>query len=246
MMTDCANIKNPDRSIPRVLVLCNSPETGPAWVYCLQQKQIHAILETSTANILVRLEEQIPDLVIIDISRLTTNSFSSTKNLIKDLRSEIANPILLLSSRQEEEFILDMYAVGLDEYIIKPISPAMLMAKTLAWLRRSWTVPVALLDRLRVNKMTLLPDERVVAIEGRGSIKLTNLELRLLHVLMSCVGNPVSADDLIDRIWGYAGEADNTLLKNVIYRLRRKVETDPTEPRLIVTVPGIGYKFSAD
>src|SRR5512140_136120 len=100
-MTDCTPAKDPNRSTPRVLVLCNSPETGPAWVYCLQQKQMHAVLEVSPENIMLRLEEQIPDLVIIDISRLNTSIFSSTKNLIKDVRAEIANPILLLSSRRE-------------------------------------------------------------------------------------------------------------------------------------------------
>jgi two-component system KDP operon response regulator KdpE len=231
---------------PKVLLMCKCPDTGPAWAYFLQQKQIKVILETSPANIMQRMAEHTPDLLVIDAAKLGTGVFASIKNLIKDLRGETANPILMLASRQDEEYILEMYNVGVDEYIVKPISPAIFVAKTRAWLRHSWTMPVALLNKIRVGKMSLLPEERMLAIQDRGSIKLTNLELRLLHVLMSDVGKTTSADELISRTWGYSGEADNNLLKNVVYRLRRKMEVDPADPRIILTVTGSGYKFVAD
>jgi DNA-binding response OmpR family regulator len=231
---------------PKVLLMCKCPDTGPAWAYFLQQKQIKVILETSPANIMQRMAEHTPDLLVIDLAKLGTGVFASIKNLIKDLRGETANPILMLASRQDEEYILEMYNVGVDEYIVKPISPAIFVAKTRAWLRHSWTMPVALLNKIRVGKMSLLPEERMLAIQDRGSIKLTNLELRLLHVLMSDVGKTISADELINRTWGYPEETDNTLLKNMIYRLRRKVEVEPADPHIILTVSGSGYKFVAD
>jgi two-component system KDP operon response regulator KdpE len=234
------------QAAPKVLVICKCPDTGPAWAYCLRQKQMQVILETSPTNVLQRMADQTPDLLIIDLAKLGTGVFTSIKNLIKDLRGETANPILLLASRQDEEYILEMYNVGVDEYIVKPISPAIFVAKTLAWLRHSWTMPVALLNKIRVGKMSLLPEERMLAIQDRGSIKLTNLELRLLHVLMSDVGKTISTDELISRTWGYSEEADNTLLKNMIYRLRRKMEVNPADPRIILTAPGSGYKFVAD
>jgi DNA-binding response OmpR family regulator len=234
------------QAVPKVLVICKSPDTGPAWAYCLQQKHMQVILETSPANALQRMAEQTPDLLVIDVAKIGTGAFASTKNLIKDLRGETANPILLLGSRQDEEYILEMYDAGVDEYIVKPISPAIFVAKTRAWLRRSWTVPIALLDRIQTNKMSLLPEERMLAIQDRGSIKLTNLELRLLYTLMSDVGKTISADELINRTWGYSEETDNTLLKNMIYRLRRKVEVNPADPHIILTVTGSGYKFVAD
>jgi len=235
-----------DQPIPIVMVLCNSPDTGAAWAFCLQQKNIQVILETSPVNILQRITDLTPDLLVIDLSRLTTNVLNSTRILIKDLRNQIASPILMLSSRQEEDHVIGLYEAGVDEVIIKPISPAMFVAKTRAWLRRSWTVPVAMLNKIRIKDINLLPEERVVVMEGRGSTRLTNLELRLLHVLMAGCGKAIGAEELLNRTWGYSGEADNTLLKNMIYRLRRKVESDPAQPQHILTVAGIGYKFVAD
>jgi len=234
------------QAAPKVLVICKDPDTGPAWAYCLKQKQMQVILETSPTNARQRMTDQAPDLLVIDVAILSTSVFTSTKSLIKDLRGETANPILLLASRQDEEYILEMYNVGVDEYIVKPISPAIFVAKTRAWLRHSWTMPVALLNKIQVGKMSLLPEERMLATQDRGSKKLTNLELRLLHVLMSDVGKTISAEELINRTWGYSEETDNTLLKNMIYRLRRKVEIDPADPHIILTVPGTGYKFVAD
>ena len=173
-MTQAATMK----ALPKVLVVCKCPDTGPAWAYFLQQKQMQVILETSLANTMQRMTEQTPDLLVIDMAKLGTGVFTSFKHLIKDLRNETANPILLLASRQDEEYLVEMYNAGVDEYIVKPISPAIFVAKTRAWLRHSWTMPVALLDKILVGKMKLLPEERMLAIEERGSIKLTNLELR--------------------------------------------------------------------
>lgn len=202
-------------------------------------------METSPENVMQRNTDLTPDLLVIDISRLTTSVFNATRNMIKELRCITANPILLLSSRQDEDYVIDMYEAGVDEVIVKPISPAMFVAKTRAWLRRSWTVPVALLDKIRINEISLLPEERVVVIEGRGPIRLTNLELRLLHVLMAGKGKPIYTEELINRTWGYSGEADSTLLKNLIYRLRHKMEADSAHPAHILTVPGVGYEFAA-
>jgi two-component system response regulator MtrA len=75
------------------------------------------------------------------------------------------------------------------------------------------------------------------------AVHLTNLELRLLYYLAGRIGQTVTADELNQRVWGYIGEADNTMLKNVVYRLRRKIETDPANPKIIQTVSGAGYKL---
>ena len=77
-----------------------------------------------------------------------------------------------------------------------------------------------------------------------GAVPLTNLELRLLYYLMNRPGQIVTIEELNQKVWGYSAEADNTMLKNVVYRLRRKIETDPHAPRFLLTVYGVGYRFS--
>ncbi len=99
------------------------------------------------------------------------------------------------------------------------------------------------LNPLKVGTLQLFPSERMVFLANGGAARLTNLELRLLYYLMSRPGQTVTTEDLNQRVWGYADEADNTMLKNVVYRLRRKIESDPANPLIIQTVTGVGYKL---
>ena len=100
------------------------------------------------------------------------------------------------------------------------------------------------LDPLRVGNVYLVPSERKVIIGEGTPIHLTNLEMRLLYIMMNRPSRTVAAEDLIQRVLGYSGDADNTVLKNVIYRLRRKIEANQANPVIIHTVAGIGYKFA--
>jgi DNA-binding response OmpR family regulator len=80
-------------------------------------------------------------------------------------------------------------------------------------------------------------------VGGRQKVRLTNLELRLIYYLMSRPGRTISVEELNQRVWGYLGDGDTTMLKNVVYRLRRKIEADPSNPELIQTVVGVGYRL---
>jgi len=99
---------------------------------------------------------------------------------------------------------------------------------------------------LKVGTLQLFPSEKLVLLKNGSAAALTNLELRLLYCLMSQPGQVVTIEELNQRVWGYNAEADNTMLKNVVYRLRRKVEADPAKPLIIQTVAGTGYKMSAE
>jgi len=86
----------------------------------------------------------------------------------------------------------------------------------------------------------------LVLLKNGSAAPLTNLELRLLYCLMSQPGQIVTIEELNQRVWGYTSETDNTMLKNVIYRLRRKIEADPAKPLIIQTVAGAGYRLAAE
>jgi DNA-binding response OmpR family regulator len=139
--------------------------------------------------------------------------------------------------------VLEAYEAGVDEYIVKPVGPLLFVAKVIAWLRRSWTVPAEALDNLEVAGFRLDTSRRQLIIANASPVRLTNLEFRLLHLLMSHHGQVLDSNIVIDRVWGHTGQGDSTLLKNVVYRLRRKIEADPSRPRHLQTIAGEGYTF---
>ena len=158
--------------------------------------------------------------------------------LCRKFRALSASPILIFLPTNNEAEILEAYHSGVDECVIKPISPAIFLAKIMAWSRRSWMVPMS---PVQAGKLKLDPARRS-AIEPKGNeIKLTNLEFRLMHLLMSRPGYVFKNEEIMQSVWGAAG--DLAVLKNVVYRLRKKLEPESGKSSyLIQTWPG-GYSF---
>jgi len=223
----------------KVLVVSNTQTTGPLLIYGLQKLQLNVIVESDLTNVFQRWADEIPDLIVIDMKAPETQ----TINLIESLREEIVTPILLLTQFSTEDFLLEAYAAGVDECILKPASPSLFYAKVKVWLRRSWSVPTDTLDPLHVGRFRLSPSDRTIILDDHDPIRLTNLELRLLYCLMSRPGHTLTIEELNRRVWGYSNESDSTMLKNVVYRLRRKIESDPASPQVILNVAGVGYRF---
>jgi DNA-binding response OmpR family regulator len=224
---------------PRVLIVSNQQTTGPLWVFSLQQQDLYVALEADPSKTLQRCEKETPDLIILDVSLPE----AQTVDLVKSLRSEMITPILLLTPPRSEENIVEAYTAGVDDYMIKPVSPSLFNAKVKVWLRRSWSATTNTLDPVKVGGMHVFPSDRLIIRDNGQPVHLTNLELRLLYYLVGRVGQTVTTEELNQRVWGYSGEVDNTLLKNVVYRLRRKIEVDPGNPLIIQTVSGVGYKL---
>jgi len=228
--------------VSRILIVSNHQTTGPLWVFTLRQQKFEVALEASPANAVQRCSEETPDLIIFDINWPE----NLTLELIKKLRAETIIPILFLSTSRDEDFLLKTYEAGIDDVIVKPMNPSLFLAKIRVWLKRAWTIPANILEPLKVGKIQLQPSERTVLLEDGKTKRLTNLEFRLLYFLMSRSGRAVTSDDLIQHLWGFNGEGDNTVLKNLIYRVRHKIEKDPANPALINTLPGLGYKFKSE
>ena len=229
-------------SPPKVLVVSNRQTTGPLWVFSLQQQKLNVVLEPNPSNALQRWEKEIPDLILLDINVPK----GLTLELIKSLRAEMLIPILLMASAWSEEDVLEAYQAGVDDYLAKPVSPSLLQAKLKVWIKRSASVSLDVLNQIKVGTLQLFPSEKTILLEKGGAVRLTNLELRLLYYLMNRPGQIVTIAELNQRVWGYNVEADNTMLKNVVYRLRRKIEPDPANPLIIQTVTGIGYRLAAE
>ena len=225
---------------PRVLIVSNQQTTGPLWVFSLQQQSLRVVLEPDPSNTLQRCEAETPDLIILDINL----PGSQVLELIKSLRVEMVTPILLMTPVRPEETIIEAYNAGVDDYLIKPVSPSLFNAKVRVWLKRSWSATTSTLAPVNIGGMHIFPAERMVMKNNGQVVRLTNLELRLLYNLASRAGDTCPTEELYQRVWGYTGEVDNTVLKNVVYRLRRKIEADPANPLIIQTVAGVGYKLA--
>jgi DNA-binding response OmpR family regulator len=175
-----------------------------------------------------------PDLVILDVNLPVLNGFE----VCRRLRAEASTPIMMLTVRNSEEDQVHGLDGGADDYLTKPFSPRTLLARVRALLRR------AEIDRpapLSAGDLALDVERQAVSVRGGAPIRLTNLEFRLLQYLLANAGHAIPTDRLTNHVWGYRGLGDKQLLKQLIHRLRQKIERSPTEPQYVITVAGIGY-----
>lgn len=224
--------------IPKVFVVCDQRDTAPVWGYVLRQQGLIVILETSRQKAIERCTSEAPDLVVLDVD----SQHPERMELYQKFREVSLAPILLLLPAYHETQILEAYEAGLDEVIVKPISPAIFLAKILAWGRRAWTVPVSTLGPVRAGQYGLDSGRRCLTQPDGSAIAVTTLEFRLMHLLMSRPAHIFSAEEIIESLWGAYGNGEPVLLKNVVYRLRKKIEVDPARPALLQTWHG-GYSF---
>jgi DNA-binding response OmpR family regulator len=153
------------------------------------------------------------------------------------LRVESDVPIIMLTVRDTDDNVIAALDAGADEYIVKPFSPRQLMARIRALLRRA---SKEVQEQLQAGPLVLDPERREARYGQAEPVHLTPLEERLLRALMQNPDRVLSNDTLILRVWGPGG-ATNEMLKQLVYRLRSKLEPDAAVPTLIETVPNAGY-----
>lgn len=178
------------------------------------------------------LHENSVGLILLDINLGNSSGF----NLCKTLRTEIDAPILFISARTSNEDMLLALNIGGDDYIPKPYSLSVLLAKVKVVLKRYGAQSATTAGRLSVDAAT----ERIYLDETVLSLK--NMEYKLLKYLIDNRGRVIGKEELFEKVWGDTITGDGTL--NVhIRRLREKIEDDPNEPNLIKTVWGVGYIY---
>lgn len=180
-----------------------------------------------------------PDLVILDVNLPRVNGFE----VCRRIRAEATTPIMLLTVRNDEDALVQGLDLGADDYLTKPFSPRTLRARVRALLRRAGIERPAALGG---GDLLLDIEMQTVRIAGGEPTRLTSLEFRLLQYLLANAGHPISSERLTTHVWGYQGVGDRQLLKQLVHRLRQKIEHDPTNPTYLVTVPGIGYVLNTD
>ena len=184
-------------------------------------------------------DEEAPDLVVLDINMPGASGFQVCEAIRK--RSRV--PVIMLTVRGEEEDLVRALELGADDYLTKPFSPRTLLARIKALLRRAGMENAA---PLAVGRITLDIEEHTVRIGSAEPVRLTKLELRLLQMLLANAGHTVSSDRLLIQVWGHRNSGDRQLLKQLVHRLRQKIEADPAVPQFLQTASGAGYKLVVD
>jgi two-component system response regulator ResD len=182
-----------------------------------------------------------PDLVVLDIMLPGFDGLEVMRRLHADLEGRVA--VILLTAKGEEADRVVGLRSGADDYMVKPFSPAELVARVDAVMRRTRIEPGAAAP-LRFGELEIDPGARSVVVAGR-EVELTQREFDLLHFLALHPGHVFSRDQLMDRVWQSPFHTDTTTVTVHVRRLRAKLEHDPAEPRWIQTVWGVGYRFRA-
>jgi DNA-binding response OmpR family regulator len=224
----------------KVLVVDDDRVLADVVAFTLRRDGFDVIQAYDGAAGLQRWRDEQPDLIILDVNMPKMDGFQ----VCRQIRSEAETPIILLTVREDEDDIVSGLEFGADDYIVKPFSPRQLVARIKAIMRRAGgQTPAA---ELRVGNLKLVPGRRELVLGSESEpLSLTPLENHLLECLMVNVGRVLTFDTIIDHVWGPAG-ADRDMLRQLVRRLRAKVEPDPSEPIYIQTVPGLGYGLIED
>ena len=198
------------------------------------------ILASNGVEALEQVREQDPDLVVLDVMMPKKDGFET----LKELRTFSQVPVIMLSARGDDSDRIKGLEIGADDYIAKPFNPDELVARIeairrrLSSLEREKTPRELIVQGLKINF-----DERQLTVRGKD-IKLTRIEWLLLSELAINAGHLMTYYELLSRIWGPEYRDDVQILRTWISRLREKIEIDPSDAKIISTVPKTGYIFN--
>jgi two-component system KDP operon response regulator KdpE len=197
------------------------------------------VLEADNAEAALRLVTLHPvDLMVVDLGLPDLDG----EVIVERVRTWSAVPIIVLSVRASEEDKVRLLEAGADDYVVKPFGMAELLARARAALRRQARShdgePV-----VRVGPLSIDLTSRTVSLDG-ARIQLSPKEYRLLQVLAQHAGNVVTHPQLLKEVWGIKHVHDAHYLRIFVRKLRQKIEKDPTQPRILVTELGVGYRLA--
>jgi two-component system, OmpR family, response regulator RegX3 len=225
----------------RILLVEDEASFSEPLSYLLEKEGYDVSVAETGPDAVAMFESDGADLVLLDLML----PGMSGVDVCRALRSRSNLPIIMLTAKDSEIDKVVGLELGADDYVTKPYSSRELLARIKAVLRRL-AEPEELLPATIESGPVRMDVERHVVTVGGQQVSLPLKEFELLELLLRNTGRVLTRGQLIDRIWGSDYVGDTKTLDVHIKRLRAKVESDPTSPRHIVTVRGLGYKFEAD
>ncbi|MBT2233373.1 MULTISPECIES: response regulator transcription factor [Nonomuraea] len=225
----------------RVLVVEDEESFSDALSYMLRKEGFEVSVAATGPEALDTFDRSGADLVLLD---LMLPGLPGTE-VCRSLRQRSKVPVIMLTAKDSEIDKVVGLELGADDYVTKPFSSRELVARIRAVLRRQGDVVDELESAvLAVGPVRMDVDRHVVAVRGE-QVQLPLKEFELLEVLLRNAGRVLTRGQLIDRVWGADYVGDTKTLDVHVKRLRAKIESDPSNPRCILTVRGLGYKFDA-
>jgi two-component system KDP operon response regulator KdpE len=226
------------RTDATVLVVDDEPEIRRVVRSALRSTVARVIDAVDGRSALASVRAQSPDLIVLDLGLPDQTGL----DLCRAIRAHSLAPILVLTARHVESDKVALLNAGADDYVTKPFSTSELAARVSAQIRRAQTArpdssTVVLADGVSINFAT-----RIAQRDGR-SIRLTPIEWAILRALTGDPGRVYTHQQLFDAVWAREFGDARQYLRVHVTNLRRKIERDPTHPQIIITEPGVGYRF---
>jgi DNA-binding response OmpR family regulator len=220
----------------KLLVVDDDPDLLALVAFALTNAGYTVVKAADAPEALRVFDSELPNLVILDINLPSGSGF----DVCRTIRSRSEVPIMMLTARGEEEDLVRALELGADDYLTKPFSPRTLLARVKALLRRAG---IEAGDTVAAGNVSLDLEAHAISIGGGEPIRLTRLETRLLQILVAQAGHVVPAERLLAHVWGHRGSGDRQLLKQLVHRLRQKLERSPAGADLLHTEAGVGYRL---
>lgn len=227
----------------RVLVVDDDPPSLKMTAFLLAQEGYEVITADNGQDALRLIEDQLPDLAILDVMMPGIDGFQ----LLQRVRRTMNLPVIILSAKGETADRVTGLDLGADDYLAKPFEPAELLARVRSVLRRAEAFTFGeTQSALTVGGVHIDPITNTATTPDGRLVELTPIECRLLHCLMRNQGRTLTHDQIIANVWGYDYDGYNNQVAVYMRRLRLKIEADPDNPKHLLTMRGMGYRFVAD
>lgn len=224
----------------KILVIEDDLALADVLAFALRRAGFETVMAHDGLEGLDRWHDTGPDLVLLDLNLPKLDGMS----VCRRISTNDDTPIIILSVRSDDEDVVRGLAFGADDYVVKPFSPRQLVARVEAVLRRATHEPIAP-SPIKSGAFTLDLLNHTLWYNGEFITCLTPLENKLLEVLLRANGQVVPTETLIDHIWGQAG-GDRAMLKQLVYRLRNKIDRSAAASGHLETFLNVGYAFAPD
>jgi DNA-binding response OmpR family regulator len=228
---------------PLIFVIEDVPEIAELVVLYLSKAKMNAKKFGTAEDALTELKQSMPpDLIILDLNLPGMSGFEFLEKFRTDYKTTI--PVIIVSARDADEDIITGLGFGADEFVTKPFSPRVLVARVEANLRRQAVTTAAAEETIKFGNYTLLLNSCVLKKDA-VKIPLSTKEYAVLEYMVKHAGEALSPEKIYTDVWKVL-YGDITAVAVYIQRLRKKIETDPTNPVYLKTVFGLGYSFAKD
>jgi DNA-binding response OmpR family regulator len=225
----------------QAIVIAPDPDERDLLVYTLRKVGLAVAASSDHRRVLSNWADHAADVLLIALA-----ADSDPLRVIAEVRATTQVPLVLVAEALSESATCQILTSGADVILSRPASPLLIAAQCTAVLRRSNAIPAFVLPSLDLGRIALDPSTRQVEVEGKAPQRLTQLEFRLLYVLMTNRGQVLPSEVIVERVWGYSGEGNRDLVRGLVSRLRHKIEPDPENPVFLETLSGVGYRFNSD